>query len=154
MSKMGAPKKAILSLLIVGLLSIRLSSLLRLCCSCAVFADRGFHCFASLSCRVCAAIATVSRVSCFNDLICVSVGGCFPGRFETHRIDLLGFAVLAWTRAHVAARSFGRDEDMRAIFVGYDSHAKTCTLARHSSLVTRSMVLPSKFRNSSGRGSS
>jgi len=116
MLKMGAPKNAILSLLTFGFSSVRLRSLLRLYCSCAVFAGRGFHCFASASCCVCAALVVISRARAFNNLICASVGGCFPGRLEIHRVHLPGFAVLAWTRAHVAARSFERDEDMKAIF--------------------------------------
>jgi len=116
MSKIGAPKNASLSLLTFCLSSNRLSSLLRLCCSCAVFVGRGFQCFASFACCVCAAIATDSRVSSFNDFICVAVGGCFPARFETHRVRLLVLGILVWTRAYVAARSCGRDGDMRANF--------------------------------------
>jgi hypothetical protein len=113
---MGAPKKAIFSLLTLGLSSNRLSSLLMLCCSCAVFAVRGFHCFVSFSCCACAAIATASRASSFSDFICASVGGLFPGRFETHRIHLLVFALLVWTRAYVVTRSLERDEHMKTNF--------------------------------------
>ena len=132
-SKMGAPKNASLSLLTCGLSSNRLSSLLRLPCSCAVFAVRGFHCFAFDSCCVCAAIATISRVSSFNDFICSSVGGRFPGRFETHRVHLLVFGLLAWTRAYVATKSFERDEDedIEQIFaIGRPRHAGT-TVRQH-----------------------
>jgi hypothetical protein len=80
--------------------------------------------------------------------------------FETHRVHLLVFAVLAWTRAYVAAKSFERDadEDIDKFSLSATTGTRSQTLGgllcllfdKWKYTLARSMLLPSTTL--SGRG--